>query len=516
MSLTFGVEMEMFVERTFKLINIIAKELVKNNSVKEYIQNNEEGYSKFNKDLSCDMVDKIDEILNSNALKDRKIQEIADFLQEYRIRYEEIDIIALIVTKLLCKVSNNKNLKRERTMMEIDQDQPKKRKRTDDSDGSLSNSSSKATTRYNHLVYLDVPYNKSKLALASASNPTKTNENKDVVIYDISGCDQNTKHIWTLDIDISVSFKIADITEKIMQPIYDCQYGYRSIYDKQEAICFKDVIPYFEFVSGIFQSPQDAGEGVRMLIKHLNKLSTEPINASQTSNHIHFAPKDGRDFKKDHMLVYCVQYVWFIFQDIFYDMCHSNRRQSKYCQPLVLDDMFRTASYNDIVSRFTYTLNREKNSSNGIWSDKEAKSLSSYGPCDRIKVISKIFHDEHMEYMNGKYIVDRYMISNLKNITTKDGKPTIEIRAKHGNNSSKEIEVFCQFIEALYNIAVRLNGSCKMNKDKRMDEILDELMGITNIYMIAKDKNKYRDVLQKIFDDQSIVEFIIEHIKKMP
>lgn len=229
MSLTFGVEMEMFVERTSKLINIIVKELVKNKSVNEYIQNNEEGYSKFNKDLSCYMVNKIDEILSSNAVKDRKIQEIAYFLQEHRIRYEEIDIIALIVTKLLCKVSNNKNLKRERPMMEIDQYQPKKRKRTDDSDGSLSiststsNSSSKATTRYNHLVYLDVPDNNSRSGSASASsNPTKTNENKDVVIYDISGCDQNTKHIWTLDIDISVSFKIADITEKIMQPIYDC------------------------------------------------------------------------------------------------------------------------------------------------------------------------------------------------------------------------------------------------------------------------------------------------------
>ena len=292
---------------------------------------------------------------------------------------------------------------------------------------------------------------------------------------------------------------------------------YKTIYDNSPQILSpKDLIMYSEFVSGIFDNPEEVKHGVSTLISSLTDLKLIPLHSEKTSNHIHFSIKKETEHDngiKDPYLVFCITYIFYVLQNLIYFICLPERRTSDYCAPLELhqnhwskslDDFTLDEFFNVLVTMEIpegdekYYLNHlEIEKLEGLLLKKSNQMLPSKELLKRIKNLdakikkltiiptelkNKPFHKLEFEHQlivlmhfyhkfSGckkddnlkKYIIDvkythhveRYKIINLKKLSERKS-CTLELRAKHGSNDSTEIANFCILIEKLVNVAEQM------------------------------------------------------------
>ena len=328
---------------------------------------------------------------------------------------------------------------------------------------------------------------------------------------------------WHYDIDVS----LGPLNEKT----------YRTIYDNfPKILSNKELIPYTEFVSPIFDNPEEVKEGVGYLISSLTDLKLTPLHSLKTSNHIHFSIKKETENDKgikNPYLVFCITYVFYVLQNFIYLICLPERRTSQYCSPLeiekhlwskrfddfTLDEFFNVPitmkiptgdekcylNHSEIERLSMIFLEKSNNttlSNKEILKKTEKLSEKIYKLMTPITdIINKPFRNltfEHqlivlmhfyhkrttykMNNLFNKYTIDivggtnevnRYKILNLKKLSEKES-CTLELRVKHGSNDSTEIANFCILIEKLVNLAEQM----VTNKDM---PLLKSLASILNI-----------------------------------
>ena len=300
MALTFGVEIEIFLDKTPNALKKLIKNVVHCDSFDAYLEQYENMYSVYNTKLSAyEIVEKIDDILldldNSKSIED-KTNELLELLSN-NISSQDSAIIFLLIIQFLCDSENKKKRK-------------------------LSTRSTSGTAGKDIKYQLNV-YSQINNNIVTITQPQQ---------FIVSTC-RTIKHdnayVWTLDYDSSVIFR--DITSKIVK---DKEICYSEIKDKGIEKKAKDIIPYIEFVSGILNSADEVKYSCKKLFKDLKKLSSS-CNSVQTSNHIHFALKDGK-FIDNPILVFSLCYVTYIFQPLIHALCRPERKNSKYSKPLEL------------------------------------------------------------------------------------------------------------------------------------------------------------------------------------
>ena len=413
MALTFGVEIEIFLDKTPNALKKLIKNIVHCDSFDAYLEQYENMYSVYNTKLSAyEIVEKIDDILldldNSKSIED-KTNELLELLSN-NISSQDSAIIFLLIIQFLCDSENKKKRK-------------------------LSTRSTSGTAGKDIKYQLNV-YSQINNNIVTITQPQQ---------FIVSTC-RTIKHdnayVWTLDYDSSVIFR--DITSKIVK---DKEICYSEIKDKGIEKKAKDIIPYIEFVSGILNSADEVKYSCKKLFKDLKKLSSS-CNSVQTSNHIHFALKDGK-FIDNPVLVFSLCYVTYMFQPLIHALCRPERKNSKYCKPLELSFNDKD-TINNLLHVNLYKLDNNQ--------DSKFLTFDSYNRTDKMKLISKMFHAKDTNNYHpdtNEYIVDKYMLLNLKNICF-DTIPTIELRIKHGSNSYQEISCFCHLIGGLYKIAFEM------------------------------------------------------------
>tara|TARA_B000000475_G_scaffold268558_1_gene261222 strand:+ start:4849 stop:6447 length:1599 start_codon:yes stop_codon:yes gene_type:complete len=109
---------------------------------------------------------------------------------------------------------------------------------------------------------------------------------------------------------------------------------YKTIKQKnKEKLTLENHVPYTEFVSSIFNNPEEVKNGMDLLMSSLQKkLKLSCFHSIQTSNHIHFSIKQNK--LDDPYIIFQITYVFYILQNFIYLICLPDRRNSKYCNPL--------------------------------------------------------------------------------------------------------------------------------------------------------------------------------------
>ena len=109
---------------------------------------------------------------------------------------------------------------------------------------------------------------------------------------------------------------------------------YKTIKQKyKDKLTFDNHVPYTEFVSSIFNNPEEVKNGMDLLMSSLQKkLKLSCFHSIQTSNHIHFSIKQNK--LDDPYIIFQITYVFYILQNFIYLICLPDRRNSKYCNPL--------------------------------------------------------------------------------------------------------------------------------------------------------------------------------------
>jgi hypothetical protein len=292
---------------------------------------------------------------------------------------------------------------------------------------------------------------------------------------------------------------------------------YRTIYDKFPKILLpKDLIMHTEFVSGIYDNPEEVKYGVSTLISSLTDLKLIPLHSEHTSNHIHFSiKKENSDDLgiKDPYLIFCITYIFYVLQNFIYLICLPERRISEYCAPLEIKkshwsknfDEFTLDEFFDVLVTMELPIGDEKCYLDHVEIDRlkclllEANNvmLPSKELLKRIKnleakikklttlpkettnkpfkdlkfehqliVIMHFYHaysgckmdDDLKKYIiSVKYIdeLERYKILNLKKLSERQS-CTLELRVKHGSNDSTEISNFCILIEKIVNVSEQM------------------------------------------------------------
>jgi hypothetical protein len=172
------------------------------------------------------------------------------------------------------------------------------------------------------------------------------------------------KFNWHYDIDYSV----YPVSEKT----------YRTIFDNfPRILSIKELLPYTEFVSPIFDNTEEVKKGVGTLISSLTDLKLTPLHSSRTSNHIHFSIKKETDDEigiKDPYLIFCITYVFYILQNLFYLICLPERRTSVFCTPLKIEKHLWSKRFDDFTLNEFFnipiTMKKDKDSDKGIDSDE--------------------------------------------------------------------------------------------------------------------------------------------------
>jgi hypothetical protein len=339
----------------------------------------------------------------------------------------------------------------------------------------------------------------------------------------------NKNITWHYDVDTSVS------------PYEDIK-TYRTIYDNfPQILSYNDVIPYTEFVSGIYNNPLEVKEGIFTLISALTDLKLTPLHSEGTSNHIHFSIKKETENDKgikDSYLVFCITYVFYVLQNFIYLICLPERRTSDYCAPLELNlnhwsksfDNFTLDEFFNILITMEIPkgdeedyLNHSKiNRLTGLLSKTHNIKLKSKELIKKIKTlnikIKKItllpsdiknkpfknlifehqlivlrhlyhkFSNCKMDNNLKKYNLhiqsiinpDRYKILNLKKLSERKS-CTLELRVKHGSNDATEIANFCILIEKFVNLAEQM----VLNKHIPILKSLATILNITEKELLA-------------------------------
>jgi hypothetical protein len=114
---------------------------------------------------------------------------------------------------------------------------------------------------------------------------------------------------------------------------------YKTIKQKnKEKLTLENHVPYTEFVSSIFNNPEEVKNGMDLLMSSLQKkLKLSCFHSIQTSNHIHFSIKQNTENKLgiyDPYIIFQITYVFYILQNFIYLICLPDRRHSKYCRRL--------------------------------------------------------------------------------------------------------------------------------------------------------------------------------------
>jgi hypothetical protein len=114
---------------------------------------------------------------------------------------------------------------------------------------------------------------------------------------------------------------------------------YKTIKQKnKEKLTLENHVPYTEFVSSIFNNPEEVKNGMDLLMSSLQKkLKLSCFHSIQTSNHIHFSIKQNTENKLgiyDPYIIFQITYVFYILQNFIYLICLPDRRNSKYCRRL--------------------------------------------------------------------------------------------------------------------------------------------------------------------------------------
>ena len=134
---------------------------------------------------------------------------------------------------------------------------------------------------------------------------------------------------WHYDPDMSIQYSYLNKSANTYKTI---KHQYK------DKLTFENHVPYIEFVSSIFNNPEEVKNGMDLLMSSLQKkLKLTCFHSIQTSNHIHFSIKQNTQNKLgiyDPYIIFQITYVFYILQNFIYLICLPDRRNSKYCNPL--------------------------------------------------------------------------------------------------------------------------------------------------------------------------------------
>lgn len=137
---------------------------------------------------------------------------------------------------------------------------------------------------------------------------------------------------WYYDPDISIQYNSnLEVTT------------YKTIADKKKKkLTPNNHIPYVEFVSSVFNNSTEVKNGVDLLLDSLvKKLKLNIFHSIQTSNHIHFSIKNHSPTSlgiNDPIIIFKITYVFYVLQNLIYLMCLPSRKNSRFCNPLIISN----------------------------------------------------------------------------------------------------------------------------------------------------------------------------------
>lgn len=372
-----------------------------------------------------------------------------NYLKKLKIRYMSF---SYIICLLLCNQNNNQNKKRKQISSNL--------------------------VMFSHYIYNKKRYGEKFTPL---------------------GCNETTPYNWIIDYDASVKLRVIQDNESLESG--DFEICDDKLYDNiktnnTKTLCSSEVIPHIEFVSSIFNSVNDVKIGCSLLFENLEKLFEDEnlcFNNIQTSNHVHFSCKtfqfiDNPDF------VYIYSLVFLYLQSLIFMICHPSRTNNKYCKPIEYTHYnISDINLNNYYDKYVDKIN---SSSSGSSITKKHKKIAN---------IAYSFQQD--KSLNA---VDRYSILNLKNLSVKDGLPTMEIRAKHGSNDPEEISNYCELLEKIFQKVHHIYLQCHENKTL---SIKKEILKVFPMDYLNDIDIYYKNIFEILYDnDTTKVNYWIEHI----
>lgn len=193
------------------------------------------------------------------------------------------------------------------------------------------------------------------------------------------------------------------------------------------------------------------------------------FNNSSTSNHIHFSMPDDVFRVPQNLLKICM--AWWYFEPVFMHLVPYWRRNNEYCaimHSLIDEDKIKKLNGNLTKAKFFCKLPdafvdsfQKDTAQNATMSDhnnptkehttQNVKNNGNEKEKSKYQAINKIID---MFQGDPKLSSSRYAALNLMNLK-KGGHGTVEIRIKHGSNSSEENVAYIQFFAAFLYAAVQ-------------------------------------------------------------